>query len=39
MLLIRGSSLTGFSALVTAHGGNADDVLALANLDPDDVGQ
>jgi AraC-like DNA-binding protein len=39
MLLVRGSSLTGFSALVAAHGGNAEDILALANLDPDDVGQ
>ena len=38
MHLIRGSSLTGFTSLVTAYGGDPDAVLALANLDPDDLG-
>ena len=37
MHLIRGSSLTGFTSLVTAYGGDPDAVLALANLDPDDL--
>lgn len=39
MLLVRGSSLTGFSPMVTAHGGDPDVLLRLANIDPDDVGQ
>jgi AraC-like DNA-binding protein len=39
MLLIRGSSLTGFSPLVTALGGDPAALLELANLDPDDVGE
>ncbi len=39
MLLIRGSCLTGFSPLVTAHGGDPEAILELANIDPDDVGQ
>lgn len=39
MLLIRGSSLTGFSPLVTAHGGDPDALLELARIDPGDVGQ
>jgi AraC-like DNA-binding protein len=39
MLLVRGSSLTGFSPLVTAHGGDPAAVLELANIDPRDVGQ
>lgn len=30
--------LTGFTSLVTAYGGDPDAVLALANLDPDDLG-
>jgi AraC-like DNA-binding protein len=38
MLLVRGSSLTGFSTLVGAHGGDPDVLLQLANIDPDDVG-
>lgn len=38
MYLIRGSSLTGFADLVTAHGGDPAGVLYLANLDPDDLG-
>src|SRR5689334_1437958 len=38
MHLIRGSSLTGFVALVTAHGGDPRAVLDLANLDHDDIG-
>lgn len=39
MQLIRGSSLTGFTALVTSFGGDPAVVLTLANLDPEDVGQ
>ncbi|MGV0741351.1 AraC family transcriptional regulator [Mycolicibacterium sp. XJ870] len=39
MLLVRGSSLTGFSPLVTVHGGDPDVLLRLANVDPADVGQ
>jgi len=39
MLLIRGSSLTGFLPLVIAHGGDPAALLKLANVDPDDVGQ
>src|SRR5690349_19115156 len=39
MLLIRGSSLTGFSPLVTAHGGDPEALLELARIDPGDVGQ
>jgi AraC-like DNA-binding protein len=38
MLLVRGSSLTGFAPLVASLGGNPREVLALANIDPDDVG-
>ncbi len=38
MLLIRGSSLTGYSSLVTAHGGDPAALLGLVNLDADDVG-
>lgn len=39
MQLIRGSSLTGFTALVTAYGGEPAVVLKLANLDLEDIGQ
>lgn len=39
MLMIRGSSLTGLGALITAHGGDPDALLELANIDLDDVGQ
>jgi AraC-like DNA-binding protein len=39
MQLIRGSSLTGFIALITAHGGDPAALLELVNLDPDDIGQ
>ncbi|MDV3129143.1 AraC family transcriptional regulator [Mycobacterium sp. 21AC1] len=39
MLLIRGSSLTGFSALVTAHGGDPAALLELVNIDPEDLGE
>lgn len=39
MQLIRGSSLTGFTALVTAYGGDPAVVLKLANLDPEGIGQ
>lgn len=39
MLLVRGSSLTGFADLVCARGGNPEALLHLANIDPQDVGQ
>lgn len=39
MLLVRGSSLTGFLSLVTAHGGDPAALLQSVNLDPGDVGQ
>ncbi|MEU9807635.1 AraC family transcriptional regulator [Mycobacterium sp. NPDC050853] len=39
MLLVRGSSLTGFLPLVSTLGGDPAAVLKLANLDPSDIGQ
>lgn len=39
MLLVRGSSLTGFLPFVSASGGDPAAVLELANLDPGDIGQ
>ncbi len=39
MLLVRGSSLTGWPPLVTAHGGDPSALLQLVGLDPADVGQ
>ncbi|BBX30381.1 putative transcriptional regulatory protein (plasmid) [Mycolicibacterium alvei] len=38
MQLVRGSSLTGFAPLVTAHGGDPDVLLALAGVDAADAG-
>lgn len=38
MQLVRGSSLTGFAPLVSAHGGDSDALLALAGIDPADTG-
>lgn len=38
MQLVRGSSLTGFASLVTAHGGDPDALLAMAGVDPADAG-
>lgn len=38
MHLVRGSSLTGFAALVTTLGGDPDALLALAGIDPADAG-
>ncbi|MBU9767130.1 AraC family transcriptional regulator [Mycobacterium sp. TNTM28] len=38
MQLVRGSSLTGFAPLVTAHGGDPDALLTLAGIDPADAG-
>jgi len=35
--LIQGSSLIGFDALVTAHGGDSAALLDLAGIDPADV--
>lgn len=39
MQLIRGSCLTGFSALAATHGADPQELLALANIHPDDAGQ
>lgn len=39
MHLVRGSSLTGFDTLVTAHGGDPDALLAMAGIDPTDAGR
>ncbi|MHA3024274.1 AraC family transcriptional regulator [Mycobacterium sp. BMJ-28] len=39
MLLIRGSSLTGFADLVGTQGGDPEVLLQLANIDPDDAGR
>ncbi|MBE5502517.1 Probable transcriptional regulatory protein [Mycobacteroides abscessus subsp. massiliense] len=38
MQLVRGSSLTGFAPLVTAHGGDPDTLLAAAGVDAADAG-
>lgn len=38
MQLVRGSSLTGFAPLATAHGGDPDTLLAIAGVDPADAG-
>ena len=38
MHLVRGSSLTGFAALVSNCGGDPDALLALAGIDPADAG-
>ncbi|OCB56610.1 AraC family transcriptional regulator [Mycobacterium vulneris] len=38
MQLVRGSSLTGFAPLVTAHGGDPNTLLAAAGVDPADAG-
>ncbi len=38
MQLVRGSALTGFAALVAAYGGDPDERLSLAGIDPADAG-
>ncbi|GAB5894775.1 AraC family transcriptional regulator [Mycolicibacterium mageritense] len=38
MQLVRGSSLTGFGPLVTAHGGDPEALLVLAGIDPSYAG-
>lgn len=39
MQLVRGSSLTGFAPLVTAHGGDPDALLTLVGIDHADAGR